>query len=95
MKEKCQNIFILHSYDIHTSLIMEYTRRICHSIFNYEKSSSTIYQINLSVCLFVCATLEILLLKGSNQQIRVQFETDQLEDSILDQLYQLKSAVLV
>ena len=28
-------------------------------------SSSTTYQINLSVCLSVCATLEILILKGS------------------------------
>ena len=28
------------------------------------------------ICLSVCHNLEILLLKGSNQQIRVQFETN-------------------
>ena len=34
-------------------------------IFNCERSSSTIYQINLCVCLFVCHNLEIFLIKGS------------------------------
>ena len=41
-----------------------------------EEVQQSIRSICLSVCLFVCATLEILLLKGSNQQIRAQTETN-------------------
>ena len=41
-----------------------------------EAVQQSIRSICVSVCLFVCATLEILLLKGSNQQIRAQTETN-------------------
>ena len=55
-------------------------------VFNCESSSSTSYQM------FVYK-VEIYHLKV-HQPIRAQFETnDQSENSILDQLYQLKSAV--
>ena len=56
-------------------------------------SSSTTYQINLSVCLSVCAHLEILILKGSpaNQSTVWVWLTNHW--TVLDQLYQLTSAV--
>ena len=41
-----------------------------------EAVQQSIRSICVSVCLFVCHNLEVLLLKGSNQPIRAQFETN-------------------
>ena len=52
--------------------------RIPEIIFNCESKQFNNLSdqfVCLFVCFFVCHKLEVLLLKGSNQQIRVQFET--------------------